>query len=285
MTDEGSKRESLSASSGRHLDDFQQSAEAIDRLFMDALEHDGPSAFDDFLEFARRLSNLSVFNAMLVKVQRPGAVAVATERKWLSKGGQLRPGAIPIVVLQPFGPVAFLYEFSDVYGVSIPGEDASSLFATGSISPDLHDRVVAGARKHRIQVNNTDSYGGLLAGTAEALSHLPGVLTASKDGPLWSVTINGRHELPTRFATLAHELGHIYSGHLGPDPKGRWGGRKLNSHTQREMEAEAVCWLVCNRNGVRSRSAQYLHSLMKESDLRHASIYSIYLAANLVEAR
>jgi hypothetical protein len=51
------------------------------------------------------------------------------------------------------------------------------------------------------------------------------------------------------------------------------------------MEAEAVCWLVCNRNGVSSRSAEYLHSLIQKSDLGQVSIYSIYVAANLVEAR
>jgi hypothetical protein len=285
MTVDGVKHESAPPKSGRHADDFLQSATAVDRLFKDAVERDGLSAFDQFLEFAIRLSNLSVYNAMLVNVQRPGATAVATERKWISLGGQVSASAIPIVILQPFGPVAFVYDYSDVYGITIPGEDASSLFATGSISQTVHDRVIDGARLHRIYINESDKYGGLMAGTAEALTHLPGVLTASKEGPLWSVTINKHHNLPTRFATLAHELGHIYCGHLGPDPKGRWGERKLDSHAQREMEAEAVCWLVCNRNGVRSRSAEYLHSLIAKSDLSQVSIYSIFAAANLVEAR
>jgi hypothetical protein len=222
---------------------------------------------------------------MLVNVQRPGATAVATEKKWIALGGRVNASAIPIVILQPFGPVAFVFDYSDVCGITIPGEDASSLFATGSISQTVHDRVIDGARRHRIYVDETHKYGGLMAGTAEALAHLPGVLAASKEGPLWSVTINARHDLPTRFATLAHELGHIYCGHLGPDSKARWGERKLDSHAQREMEAEAVCWLVCNRNGVRSRSADYLHSLIQKSDLGRVSIYSIYVAANLVEAR
>jgi hypothetical protein len=267
---------------------FEQCAEAIDQLFHDALkENKGPTAFDEFLQFARRLSDLSMYNAMLVKVQRPGATAVATAKRWAAMGGQLRPSAIPIVILRPFGPVALVYEYSDVFGVSIPGEDASSLFATGDISQKIHTRVIAGARGHRIHVSETDDYGGLLAGTAEALSHLPGVLADSKEGPLWSVKINARHDLATRFATLTHELGHIYCGHLGADPKGRWPGRerKDTSHAQREMEAEAVCWLVCNRNGVSSRSTSYLHSLMEESDLSQVSIYSIFAAANLVEAR
>ena len=103
-------------------DDFLQTAAAIDRLFHDALTLNRASAFDDFLEFAQRLSNLSIFNAMLVQIQRPGVTAVATEKQWLTEGGYVRAGAIPIVILRPFGPVAFVYEYADVYGISIPGE-------------------------------------------------------------------------------------------------------------------------------------------------------------------
>jgi hypothetical protein len=266
---------------------FEQCAEAIDQLFHNAIEQKGATAFDEFLQFARRLSDLSIYNAMLVKLQRPGATAVATANRWAAMGGKLRPGAIPIVILRPFGPVALVYEYSDVFGVSFPGADASSLFATGDISLKIHNRVIAGSGNNRISVSETKDYGGLLAGTAEALSHLPGVLAASKDGPLWSVRINAHHDLATRFATLAHELGHIYCGHLGPHPKERWPDRESSdiSHARREMEAEAVCWLVCNRNGVTSRSAEYLHSLIKESDLSKVSIHAIYTAANLVEAR
>jgi hypothetical protein len=287
MINDQIERKSTPAKSAAQAEGFEQCAEAIDHLFQDALEKRGPTAFDEFLQFARRLSDLSIYNAMLVKVQRPGATAVATAKRWAAMGGQLRPSAIPIVILRPFGPVALVYEYSDVYGVSIPGEDASSLFATGEISQKINGRVIAGAGRNRISVSETEDYGGLLAGTAEALSHLPGVLKASQEGPLWNVRVNARHDLATRFATLTHELGHIYCGHLGRDPRGRWPDRErgCGSHAQREMEAEAVCWLVCNRNGISSRSAEYLHTLVKKSDLRQVSIYSIYTAANLVEAR
>jgi hypothetical protein len=269
----------------RHAEEFRRSAAAIDRLFRDALERDGRAAFKEFLQFAKRLSNLSIYNAMLVKVQRPGAVAVATEEQWGSMGGLVRRCAIPIVILQPFGPVRYLYERSDVSGVELRGEEESSLLASGNVDAGTYDRVVKSALKHRITVGESDGYGGLRAGTAEALAQLPGVLPASENGPLWHVTINGRHDLPTRFATLAHELGHIYCGHLGADPKGRWVQHRQESHAQCEMEAEAVCWLVCNRNGVSSRSADYLHDLIEENDLAQGSIFSIYTAANRIEPR
>jgi len=51
------------------------------------------------------------------------------------------------------------------------------------------------------------------------------------------------------------------------------------------MEAEAVAWLVCQRNGLKSRSADYLNSLIGDVDLERVSLYSIFEAANRVESR
>lgn len=51
------------------------------------------------------------------------------------------------------------------------------------------------------------------------------------------------------------------------------------------MEAEAVAWLVCKRNGVTSRSKEYLSSLIAQADLKRVSMYAIFEAANRVESR
>ena len=271
----------------RHLDQFQQCAEAIDDLFQQALDHSGPSAFDQFLEAAARLTNLSIYNAMLVGVQRPGAAAVATQRRWQKLGGRVRRTAVPIVILQPFGPVSFVYEYSDVDGVRFPGADASSLFASGPVTEDAFRRMARSATGNRIEVTETDQYGGLLAGTAEAIAHLPDALTGSDGHPRWSIRLNSRHDLPTRFATLAHELGHIYCGHLGGNPAGKWPSRArtVKSHAHREIEAESVCWLVCRRNGITSRSKEYLARLINDSGIEGVSMFSIYMAANRIEAK
>lgn len=52
-----------------------------------------------------------------------------------------------------------------------------------------------------------------------------------------------------------------------------------------ELEAEAVTWLVCQRNGIITRSKEYLNSLIDEAGLQTVSMYSIYEAANRVESR
>ncbi len=64
------------------LAQFEDCASAIDGLFQQALTTTGAGAFDAFLDFVRSFKSLSVYNAMLVRVQRPGAAAVTS--RWQS---------------------------------------------------------------------------------------------------------------------------------------------------------------------------------------------------------
>ena len=263
---------------------FEDCASAINGLFQQALTATGASAFDDFLDFVRNFSQLSVYNAMLVRVQRPGAVAVATRRQWLQHGRVVMADAIPIVILQPFGPVLFVYEFADTVGPEIPGEKASCLFADGKLNQVIYDRTRAAAEKYGIKVTETDQYGPNLAGTAAGIALRPEWDHTQKVLP-YRVKLNARHDLPSRFATLAHELGHVYCGHVGPDRKGRWPDRRSLPTALCEAEAEAVAWLVCQRNGVQARSREYLSSLIAQVDVQEVNLYAIFEAANRVESR
>lgn len=273
------------AASGKLLH-FEDCASAIDQLFQQALAIDGLSAFADFLDFIARFNNLSAYNAMLVRVQRPGAAAVGSRRQWKGVGRWVKADAIPIVVLQPFGPVRFVFEVNDTEGKEIPGEKASSLSAQGKIPQQQYDLTKAAAGKYGILVEETDQYGALLAGTAAAINRLPERLkTATREGPHYRVRLNAKHDLPTRFATLAHELGHVYCGHQGVDIKGRWPNRTRLTYPQRELEAEAVAWLVCERTGIQSRSREYLASLVSDESIQGISPYAIFEAANRIESR
>lgn len=259
-------------------------------MFSEAFAAQGSAAFDEFVNFVIRFSNLSVYNAMLVRVQRPGTGAVATRKRWLEFGRNIKPDAIPIVVLQPFGPVSFLFEQVDTVGRPMPGEEHNPLLAKGRLSQKIYDKTCAAADKYQIEIEETDNYGSLLAGTAAGVNMLPDPLIAidfktSKQSRTFRIRLNGRHDLATRYATLAHELGHIYCGHVGADSWGRWPDRSNLSTEQKEVEAEAVAWLVCQRSGIRTRSSDYLHGLIARADLEGISMYSIFEAANRVESR
>jgi len=51
---------------------------------------------------------------MLIHIQMPGAKFVAPPHRWLHEYGQrIKPGAHPLVILQPMGPVMFVFDVSD----------------------------------------------------------------------------------------------------------------------------------------------------------------------------
>ncbi len=274
----------ISSSSRRRLQSFAECAAAIDGLFQDAVKHEGNTAFTSYIEFARRMSNLSVYNAMLVRIQRPGAAAVATEKKWNSIQRHVRPGAIPIVVLRPFGPVSFLYEVADTDGFPLPGEDANPFVAHG----EMHEVEWGHLLKHHREKNairiEERNFGALLAGNARNLQAKPSLVPDVVQTE-WLVQLNQNHTIPTRFATLAHELGHIFCGHCGPDPKGRWPDRSSLPYEVHETEAEAVAYLAASRRGLDVASMEYLSELIKKVDFRQVSLYAIFEAANRVETR
>lgn len=276
----------ISSAARNRLEHFEDCASAIDELFRKAANTQGAPAFGEFLAKMKRFSNLSGYNAMLALVQRPGAIAVTTRRRWGEIGRTVSRDATPVVLLQPFGPVRFAFEYGDTEGEPIPEERLSSLLAEGVVRGAQYKRTCAAAQALGVEVVETDRYGPLRAGTAAALRVGPTRLNPdTPQAPRYRVRVNAKHDLPTRFATLAHELGHIYCGHVGGEPKGRWPDRSRLAYEIRELEAEAVAWLVCERTGVVSRADAYLASLVSEKRIGQVSMFAIFEAANRVEAR
>ena len=267
---------------------YMEDAEAIDELFRQALKSKGLSAYSEFLSFVKQFQRFSIFNAMLIYAQRPGAAAIGSRHQWKSIGRSVNPDAIPIIILQPFGPVQFLYELQDTSGRPVPGESESPLLAFGTVPPTDWAQTVSAAKKSFVKVELVKTYGANLAGTAAKLpsgKDAETLLEKSKKF-LWRIRLNSAQSVATKFASLTHELAHIYCGHLGGCPKHRWPDRsKKLTRDQREIEAEAVAWLVCSRSGIETRSVDYLSNYVSEDDLKKISTYSIFFAAHRIEAR
>lgn len=268
---------------------YEDDAAAIDSLFRQALEHQGDTAFGEFLHFVRRFRRHSVFNAMLIRTQRPGAMAVGTRLQWKEIGREVNADAVPIVILRPFGPVDFVYELGDTSGRAIRGMDEDPLAAKGKVPPLMWDRVVLGAERCGVVVEVVDHYGFGLAGTAAPLHQdQADAFTEPAGGDaLWRVKVNGRLDEVSRLATLAHELAHVYCGHLGHQHRRPlWPDRRLTlTLEQRELEAEAAAWLVCQREGIAPRSAAYLSDYISTEALQGISVFAIMAAAHRIEAR
>ena len=108
-----------------------------------------------------------------------------------------------------------------------------------------------------------------------------------KDGKtrgVYEIKLNRNLSKEVRFVTLAHELGHLFLGHLGGDKK--WGitDRRKFNHAQQELEAESVAFLVAERNGVDSKSEAYLCDFVRDHETIEAlDLYQVMRAAGQVE--
>ena len=84
---------------------------SIDELLASAGRYGSPEDYRALVRFVGRLPTYSPFNRMLVHIQDQGAVYVATTSRWRSEFGRaIRPGACPIIVLQPRGPVMVVFD-------------------------------------------------------------------------------------------------------------------------------------------------------------------------------
>jgi hypothetical protein len=87
---------------------------ALDELFILARKYNSSNAYLELMRFVGRFRFYSPFNAMLIYAQMPGARFVCTDLRW-RRGYQweVKIDARPIVILQPMGPILFVFDVSD----------------------------------------------------------------------------------------------------------------------------------------------------------------------------
>src|SRR6266436_5011920 len=87
---------------------------ALDELFTLAGKYNASNAYLELMRFVGRFRFYSPFNAMLIHTQMPGAHFVSTARRWRKDYRQkIKISARAIVILQPKGPVLFVFDVSD----------------------------------------------------------------------------------------------------------------------------------------------------------------------------
>lgn len=135
------------------------------------------------------------------------------------------------------------------------------------------------AKKH-IAWNDVD------AGDGNAGSIKVALRASKPDLPTsYQMNVNRNHDPNVQFATVAHELGHLFLGHLGKDKYLSIPKRPALQHSQRELEAESLSYIVCERNGVLSRSDSYLSTHVKiDTTVNQIDLYQVMRAAGQVEA-
>ncbi len=214
----------------------------LDQLLADSRLYSSSEDYKDLLDFVVRLRNFAPFNAMLLQVQKPGLSYAASARDWHHRFGRTpRKGSRPLLILWPFGPVALVYDVMDTEGTALP-EDVAAFFARGAIDQSRLALLGPLMAKKNIGWEWVDA-GDRNAGSIRVIKR------ASSDGATeYRICINRNHSAPVQFATLAHELGHLFLGHLGADKNLNVQQRRPLSHSQSELEAESVAFFVSLRN-------------------------------------
>lgn len=138
-----------------------ESLKALDELFLIAGQFTTRAAYADLLHFIARFRMYSPFNAMLVHTQMPGALFVATPKRWWERYKRtIQPGARPITILQPKGPVLFVFDVSD----TTPLRDAPELPPSVTNPFTIHrgkengelDKTIENAKRDGVRVHQRE---------------------------------------------------------------------------------------------------------------------------------
>lgn len=185
----------------------------------------------------------------------------------------------------PNCPVLFVYDLADTEGKYLPSQWKNPFETRGKIDQRIWDFAVTNAIQDGIFIDTDAHYSFLHAGTAFRLRSSNRILKERVNEPFdYFVQINAEQNLASRYGTLAHELGHIYSGHLGNRPDDWWKDRSQLTHQEVEIEAESISFLVCNRRGLETKSAEYLARFAdQEIELPPISLENVLSAAYHIE--
>jgi hypothetical protein len=215
----------------------------------------------ELLDFIARFPNYSAFNGFLLYIQDSSATYVATARTWAKKfRRQPEQNARPLVILAPMAPIRFVFDIRGTEGSPIP----SDLLKPAEIGNQLSGKVYSNTRQNcslqGIAVCET-TLSHDTKGTTDRIT--PALRKQYKDLNIqkdtsYLIHLNQMHSLEKKYSSLAHELGHIFCGHLGIDRYAWWPERENLKIDGEEIEAECVAYLVCRRKGLRACSEKYL---------------------------
>jgi hypothetical protein len=270
---------------------------ALDELFDLARKYKSTKNYWELLQFIARFRFYSPFNAMLIHMQMSGAKYVAPPGRWLHKyQRRIKPNARAIVILQPMGAVLFVFDVSDTE----PEKDAPALPREITDPFPLQGGEIGGQLNQTIENAKRD---GVRVSHRKAASQSAGEIRTTRPGAYvdfvtrkepppeiikvqvrYELLLNQDHEREVQYATLGHELAHLYCGHLGtPNPRW-WKERQGLPLNIREFEAESVSYLVCRRLGIDNSSEQYLAGyLEKNSEVPPISLDCVMAASGLIE--
>jgi hypothetical protein len=227
----------------------------------------------------KRFPHLAPYNAMLLHIQNPDIQfalrAPAWERKYERR---VNVGARAYVILQTMGPVAFVFDLSDTTPIN-PKRDLIPEIVTNPFP--TKGQAPPGALQNLI---NACFKLGIVVEAGDLATNLAGNVVRLGE-PAFRVALNSKHSEAQRIGTLAHELAHIFCGHLGAVEEGVWTDNSTAAKDVREFEAEAVAYLVTDRLNLDIGSHKYLAGYLSDAPkpLPNSSLDTVLKAVGKVE--
>ena len=273
----------------------------LDNLFSKVRKFRSSKYYWDLLRVCGKFRHLSPFNAMLINLQKPGARWVLRERDWFDKFHRtIKPNAQPLIILVPFGPVDYLFEIGDTESALglFPDTDNDILryiekpFQTKKdVNEKELKRVMERCAYHGISFDMQMNAGVNFGAKIELLDkprfnkHVPvrKERFMNLEAP-YLISVNKSAKRGQQLASIAHELGHLFCGHLIPPVGWQPWPMRLLRHEVEEFEAESVAWLVCDRMNIEPSSVEYLAGYLDKNDTipHDVSIETIFKAFNSV---
>lgn len=246
-----------------------------------------PEELNDLLDFMRRFVHLSAFNAFLIHTQNRGSTFVATATQWWDRFNRtIKPGARPMVILWPFGPVRFVYDLSDTEGDDFPRLLLEPFRVEGHIEQCLYDNLINNLSLYgvRYEESNLGSNSGAYIQTNMGQPYI--YENNVKMNIYYNLIVSEKLPIESKCRAVIHELGHLFCGHLGEDKTGkkRFKGRTFLEREEKEFEAETVCYLVCSRLGIDPDSARYLRGYTyKNGEMPKIGLDAVIKAVGIIE--
>lgn len=297
MSIQGNQSNLFEKTSPAEVWQWDASKRALDDLFSLARQYKSSREYFELIQFIGRFRFYSPFNAVLIYTQMEGATYVAPPHKWKREyKRRIKTGARPIVILQPKGPVMFVFDVSDTE----PEEAAPPLpqkvenpFAVrqGKVGSELWT-TIDNAKRDGVSVIEKDA-GSQSAGSIRVAQPGNELKVLSRVKPMeeyvtvpvrYEMLLNAKHTPESKYATLVHELAHLYCGHLGTPNEKWWPDRRGLSQEVCEFEAESVSYLLCKRLGIASPSDEYLSGYLKANEeTPQMSLDCVLKASGLIE--
>lgn len=250
---------------------------SIDTLLRASGVYQSSEKFQEMIRFMARFREYSPFNNMLVKIQNPSCGFFATAKTWYERFRRtLKEDTRPMLILAPRHPVLFVYALDQTEGPPLPEELERFAHFEGEWKHKWLKRAVKNAWDHyRIRAEfktlSTTSAGFATIDIRAVNGKMRTVIHDGLDGP-------------SRFGVLCHELAHILLGHLGCDQDHWWPSRIGLDTRTKEIEAEAVAYIVTTRFGLLGSSARYVSRYLHNDQLpNNVSLDTIATVAGRIE--